>query len=249
MEEILIVDNLKKYFGEVHAVDGVNLEIKRGLITSIIGPNGAGKTTFINLISGYLHPDSGRILFEKEDITNLAPRKIVAKGIARSFQFIKLFEHLSVSDNIRVTISARMKRSLNMLYDINKIENINKEAYEVLKTFGIMDKAQYLVSTLSHGDRKLLDIILAYVLKPKLLLLDEPTSGVSRSEKWRIADFIKNLARAGITICIVEHDLEVVSAISDMTYVMHEGKIIGKGKIEEVLEADQVKRSYLGLGE
>lgn len=246
---ILKIKNLKKYFGEVRAVDGVDLEIYKGEFVSIIGPNGAGKTTLINLISRWLKEDSGKIEFMGRDITRITrPYEASKIGIVRSFQLVNLFDNLTVLDNLRVAILSRYRRSIKMFSLVDRDEQVRREAIEIAKTFNLLDKIDALARELPHGDRKLLDVAIAYALRPKLLLLDEPTSGVSTSEKRPLIDTIKNaVAREGITTVVVEHDMDIVFSYSDRVIVMHQGKVIASGRPSEVQTNVEVRSIVMGV--
>ncbi|MEM3130186.1 MAG: ABC transporter ATP-binding protein [Nitrososphaerota archaeon] len=243
---ILYIKNLVKHFGEVKAVENVNLSLEEGVITSLVGPNGAGKTTLINIISGAILPDKGKIFFYEKDITNLPPYKRAKMGIGRSFQIPALYNNLTVLDNIRIAIISYLGKA-NKLF--NKIDNeINEKTEEILKIFNFQEKKNLLAQDLSHGDRKLLDVAIAFSLNPKLVLLDEPTSGVSTSEKREIMNTIYNVIKEKrVTALIVEHDMNVVFSYSDEIIVMHEGKIIAKGEPSKIKEDKNVEHILLGV--
>ncbi|MGB9628889.1 MAG: ABC transporter ATP-binding protein, partial [Thermodesulfobacteriota bacterium] len=183
---MLKTEKLKKHFGFVKAVDNVDLEIKQGEIISIIGTNGAGKTTLVNLISGYLKPDSGRILFFDKDITYASPYIRIQMGVGRSFQLIQLFRGITVLDNVRTALFSKYGMIRRGLLPADRYYSITKEAIEILNNFNIGDKKDLTPKGLSEGDLKILDIAIAFALKSKLLLLDEPTSGVATSDKFKV---------------------------------------------------------------
>jgi branched-chain amino acid transport system ATP-binding protein len=240
---ILKAEGLKKYFGEVHAVDGVSLEIKDGEFVSVVGPNGSGKTTLVNLISGALLPDSGVIYFEGRDITKLPAHQRVKLGIGRSFQIPMVYEFLSSLDNILVSILSRNGHSRIFHRTVDKFEGARKEAMELLKIFSIPLK---LVAELPHGHRKLLDVAMALALQPRLVLLDEPTSGISLEERDQVMGTIAEvLKERKIAAVIVEHDMDIVAEYSDRILVMHDGKILKEGG-KEVLEDEEVRRILIG---
>lgn len=246
-KNILETRNLKKHFGNVRAVDGVNLEIEENVVTSIVGPNGAGKTTFFNLVTGMLKPDSGTIDFNGEDITDYSALEVAEAGIIRSFQLVNLFEHISLINNLTVSIASNLGISASMFQSARGNKQIQEVLDEVISEFEIGGKEEMLATSLPHGDRKLLDIALAYVHNPELLLLDEPTSGLGESEKHRVTDILDKISKTtGTTVCFIEHDLDVVRELSDKVYVMHEGKILTEGEIEEVLQEEEVIEKYLG---
>jgi branched-chain amino acid transport system ATP-binding protein len=244
---ILEVKNLKKYFGEVKAVDNVNLSVNEGSILSIVGPNGAGKSTLINLITGLLKPDSGKILFEGRDITFLQSHKRALLGIARCFQVPSLFMNFTVFDNIRVSLLPRLGLAGKALSLIDKNVKVNEKSIEIINSFLLAEVKDSIVKDLGEGYRKLLDCAVAFAMNPKLLLLDEPTAGIITSDKMKILEIIKeNVKRKKVTTVIVEHDMDIVAAISDTVAVMNEGKIIAEGKPDEVIENPLVKRIFTG---
>jgi len=244
--EISVVD-LRKYFGEVKAVDGVSLEVNPKSIVSIIGPNGAGKTTLLNLVSGLIKPDSGRVYFRGRDVTGWSPAKLVKLGLARCFQISNVYDTLTVLDNVRAALHSVRRAAFSLKSTYYSIQSVNEKAKEVLELFNLWDKREKTPTELSHGDRKLLDIAISYALAPKAMLLDEPTAGMSIREKRRTVDVIKMLRdKLGVTVMLVEHDLDVVYEISDEVIVMHEGKVIARGKPEEIKRVQAVREVYLG---
>jgi len=245
---MLTVDNLKKHFGFVKAVDHVNLEIKEGEIVSIIGTNGAGKTTLVNLISGYLKPDSGRILFLGNDITFASPYVRIKLGVGRSFQLVQLFGNTTVLDNVRTALFSRYGMIRRGLLPANRYSSVTDEAMKVLENFNLADKKNLTPTGLSEGDLKILDIAIAFALKSKLLLLDEPTSGVATSDKFKVMDSIVSaIKREKISTLIIEHDMDIVSGYSDRVVVMHEGKIMAEGRPNEIMENKEVKAIVFGI--
>lgn len=248
MGVILKVKNLTKSFGDVRAVNDVSFEINEGELVSIIGANGAGKTTLLNIISGFLKPDGGEIIFNGKNIVGLPPPRLVKEGIVRSFQLLKTFDNLTTYESMKVALISKFNRTTNMLSLVNKDDEIAKEAKNVLKIFNLYDKRDILVENLAHGDKKLLDVATAYALEPKLLLLDEPTSGVSSREKYEIMEIINStVKRGGITTVIVEHDMDVVFSYSNRVIAMAEGKIIAEGSPEEVKSNKEVIERVIGL--
>jgi branched-chain amino acid transport system ATP-binding protein len=247
---ILRTVGLKKYFGEVRAVDGVDFAISPGEAVAMVGPNGAGKTTFVNVITGYYMPDGGKIYFDGKDITHHSRIKKIKLGIARSFQLVNLYEQLTCLDNLRVAILSRERISHVFWKTLDSYRNVTEEAFQVLETFGLKDKANVLASELPGGMRKLLDVAVAYALNPKVLLLDEPTSGVASREKHDIMKIIvKAVKDKRIASLIIEHDMEIVYNYSDRAVVFFGGKIIAEGKPEEVLENAEVQEKILGVKE
>ena len=244
---LLQTTNLTKYFGETHAVDHVDFTVSEGEVLALIGSNGAGKTTLINLISGFIPVDSGSIVFQGADITRDSIHEKIGKGIARSFQLVNLFDQLSTLDNLALAIFSRegKTRKLFSLSDADRA--VREEAVAVLQQFGLAAKAEMVAGGLSQGERKLLDVAVAYALKPKLLFLDEPTSGVSTREKAPIMDIITQVVRAGgITAVIVEHDMDVVFKYCPRIIAMHQGMILADGTPDEIRNNEQVTANLLG---
>ena len=245
---MLIVEHLNKYFGYLPAVDNVSFEIKGGEIVSIIGTNGAGKTTLVNLISGYLKPDNGSIRFFGQDITYASPYKRIQLGVGRSFQLIQLFETTTVLDNVRIALFSRYGMIRRALLPADRYSSVTQEAVTILGNFNILDKKGLTPKALSEGDMKILDVAIAFALKSKLLLLDEPTSGVATYDKFKVMDSIVSaIKKEGISTLIIEHDMDIVSGYSDRVIVMHEGKIIAAGKPDEIMENKEVKATVFGI--
>jgi branched-chain amino acid transport system ATP-binding protein len=236
--------NLKKYFGDTHAVDNVSLTVAEREFVSLVGPNGAGKTSLINVISALLPSDSGKILFKGEDITQSTVTERVKAGIARSFQIVNLFDDLTAFDNVTLAIFSRQGKTANLAALDHAV---SAEADTVLRNFNLVGKRNERARDLSQGERKLLDVALAYALRPKLLFLDEPTSGVSTRDKGQIMDTIASVVRGeGITAVIVEHDMDVVFKYSDRIVVMQQGAILAQGTPDEIKNNDQVAMVLLG---
>jgi branched-chain amino acid transport system ATP-binding protein len=239
--------NLKKYFGDTHAVDDVSLTITEREFVSLVGPNGAGKTSLVNVISALLPSDSGKILFKGEDITHTSVTDRVKAGIARSFQIVNLFDDLTAFDNVTLAIFSRQGKTTNLTALAHLDHPVSAEADTILGQFNLMGKRNERARDLSQGERKLLDVALAYALRPKLLFLDEPTSGVSTRDKGQIMDTIASVVRGeGITAVIVEHDMDVVFKYSDRIVVMQQGAILAQGTPDEIKNNDQVAMVLLG---
>ncbi|HEW93421.1 ABC transporter ATP-binding protein [Candidatus Geothermarchaeota archaeon] len=246
---ILRVEDLAKYFGEVRAVDHITFGIDSGTITSIVGPNGAGKTTLINLISGALKPDSGDIYYNNINIKGMPPYKISKLGIGRSFQIPHIYLNLTTLDNVLVSLYSIKGLTRSMVRDSYSFKDELSRAEAILNMFGLLEKKDMYVYELPHGDRKLLDIAMAFALNPKLVLLDEPTSGVSSREKRRVMKIVDDAIREqGVTALIVEHDMDIVFSYSDKIIVMHQGKIIAEGVPDEI-KGDKTVESVLLGGE
>ncbi len=246
-KEILELRGVSKYFGGVRAVDDVSLKILERERVSIIGPNGAGKTTLVNLISGYYKPTKGSIVFEGIDITDKDPVKRIELGIVRSFQLANIFSGITVFENIMIPIIARRKLFRKLTRVIDREREVIEEAEEILKIFGLLKYTDMYPHDLSQGDRKLLDAALAFALKPKVLMLDEPTSGVATKDKHVIMDKISEIIdKTGVTCIIVEHDMDIVFKYSERIVVMHQGRVIADSKKEEIKGREDIKSLLLG---
>jgi len=242
---MLRIEDIDKSFDEFMAVNGAGLNVGKGELVAVIGPNGAGKTTLFNLITGQLKPDKGKITFMEEDITNLPPYQICKKGIARSFQIVNIFHRLSVFANVQVAVLSQQRRS-NRLFRSAKnmaVEETNK----ILENVGLLDKAHSIAGLLSHGDQRILELAIALGNEPMLLILDEPTAGMSPEETSATMDLIKRLADTrGLTILFCEHDMDVVFGIAQSIMVMHQGRTLIQGSPEEVRQDEEVLKAYLG---
>jgi branched-chain amino acid transport system ATP-binding protein len=239
--------HLKKYFGETRAVDDVSLTIADGEFISLVGPNGAGKTSLCHAVSGFLRPDSGQIIFKGQDVTRATVPERVRAGIARSFQLVNLFDDLTAYDNVALAIFSREGKTRNMAKLAHLDRAVIEEADTVLGQFGLAGKRNELVRGLAQGERKLLDVALAYALRPKLLFLDEPTSGVSTRDKGQIMDTIASVVRGeGITAVIIEHDMDVVFKYSDRIVVMHQGAVLAEGSPDAIRNNQEVAMILIG---
>ena len=239
--------NLKKYFGDTRAVDDVDFTVGEGEFLSLIGSNGAGKTTLVNLISAYLHPDDGQILLDENDITFSSVTDRVRAGIARSFQLVNLFDDLSAFDNVALAIFSREGKTRRLMALADHDDDVAREADDLLQQFDLASKREVPAGGLAQGERKLLDVAVAYALRPRLLFLDEPTSGVSTRDKLQIMDIISAVVRAGnVTAVIIEHDMDVVFKYSDRIVAMHEGKILADGTPEEIQANAEVATTLFG---
>jgi branched-chain amino acid transport system ATP-binding protein len=244
---LLQTTRLTKYFGDTHAVDHVDFSVRAGEVLALIGSNGAGKTTLVNVISGLLEPDSGSIRFLDADITGASIHEKIAAGIARSFQLVNLFDKLSALDNVALSIFSRQGKTRRLFTLADADTAVRSEASAILEQFGLLPKAGMLAGGLSQGERKLLDVAVAYALRPKLLFLDEPTSGVSTREKAPIMDIITQVVRSGgITAVIIEHDMDVVFTYCPRIVAMHEGAILADGTPDEIRSNEQVTANMLG---
>jgi len=237
--------NIEKHFGGLIANQDINIKIEEGSITSIIGPNGAGKTTLFNILTGLYKPDRGRIIFQEEDITGWPIHKIVALGIARSFQVLNIFNEISPFENIRLAVQSRKKKGFHFLRSTKYYDDINQEAETVLAEIGLISAKNIPTKELSYGKKRILEIGIALASEPQLLLMDEPTSGLPSSETERIKEFIKKISQR-LTVVVIEHDMSVVLTISDTITVLHQGRVIAQGSPEEIQANNQVQEAYLG---
>jgi branched-chain amino acid transport system ATP-binding protein len=245
---MLRVEGIRKSFGGFTAVNGVHLDVKKGEIVAVIGPNGAGKTTLFNLITGILKPDGGRILFKGEEITGLLAHRICKKGMTRSFQVVNIFSRLTVFENVQIAILSRQGKTFNLFSPSKKM--LIRETSEILASVGLSDRRDHVCGALSHGDQKVLEIAIALGGNPDLLILDEPTAGMSPEETVRCIDLIRQLsARLGLTILFCEHDMELVFAIAHRIMVMVRGATLVQGLPGEVRCNREVQDAYLGEGE
>jgi branched-chain amino acid transport system ATP-binding protein len=239
--------HLKKYFGDTRAVDDVSLTIAEGEFVSLVGPNGAGKTSLCNVVSAHLRQDSGQIIFRGTDVSDATVPERVRAGIARSFQLVNLFDDLSAFDNVALAIFSRDGKTKNLATLAHADAEVRAETDKVLSQFNLDSKRAERARDLAQGERKLLDVALAYALRPKLLFLDEPTSGVSTRDKGQIMDTVASVVRGDrITAVVVEHDMDVVFKYSDRIVVMHQGAILAQGTPEEIRKNEQVAMILIG---
>jgi branched-chain amino acid transport system ATP-binding protein len=240
------VQNVSRAFDMLRAVDDVSLSVGEGEIVGIIGTNGSGKTTLLNLITGYLQPTSGHIIFQGTDITGLGPRRITALGMARSFQTPQLYTGLTVLDNVLIAIAAHSGRGADFWTPTHRHDGVSK-ADELLARFGLRDQAAGIVANLAEGGRKVLDVALSVILEPKVLLMDEPTSGVSARDKFSVMDtLMPALEERRVTTIFIEHDLEVMERYAERAVAFDCGKVIADGPVTDVLARPEVRRAVLG---
>ena len=244
---MLEVRNVTKKFGSLVAVKDVSMSVKTGELRAIIGPNGAGKTTFFNLVSGLLPPTSGRILLDGRDVTGVPPHRRVALGMGRTFQVTEIFPELTVRDNLRVAseITAGYGRRLWMRRDDHA--EIRARVHELLEQGGLTGHADRLVGELSHGDQRSTEIMMSIALSPQLLLLDEPTAGMSDQETYQIASLVRRLhVERNLTVVLIEHDMRVIFHLADRITVLAEGCCLADGTPHEIAGNEQVQAAYLG---
>jgi branched-chain amino acid transport system ATP-binding protein len=242
---VINVSGLSKSFGALRAVSDLTFAAVPAGITSIIGPNGAGKSTAFNLIAGTLRPDRGRVALAGQDVTGLPPHVLAERGIARSFQITNLFFGLSVLENVRLACQAREPRR-RFLVRVDRLARPTERAAALLDEFGLRDAAGELVRNLSHGDQRRLEIAVCMALHPAVLMLDEPTQGMSPSETAAVDALIKSLA-GRVTVLLIEHDIDLVMNISDHVIVMHQGEKLFEGPPAAVRANAAVREAYLGV--
>ncbi|HXF87994.1 MAG TPA: ABC transporter ATP-binding protein [Xanthobacteraceae bacterium] len=241
---VLEVRELSVHFGGLRAVDNVSFAIARNRITTVIGPNGAGKSTLFNLISGAVRPRAGQVLIDGVDMTGQPPHRLQAAGLARSFQITNLFFELSVAENLR--LAAQILEPNRMAWrPVGASRRAHARVDELLARFGLADKAAYPVGKLSHGEQRRLEVAVALACQPKVLLLDEPTQGMSHGDTEDTAKLIKSLAD-DVTVLLIEHDIGLVMSLSDQVIVMHQGQKLAEGTPAEVRSNPAVQAAYFG---
>lgn len=247
---MLQVTQLSKSFGQFMVLYNVNFAVKENEVVALLGPNGAGKTTMVNLISGHLRPDSGKIMLSGKDITGAPPHVRIALGIARNFQITQLFEELTVLDNVRNCIFSVEGRSGRFFKPASSYERVTAEALDILETFNLANFAGEMAEGLSEGDKKILDTAMAFALKANFLLLDEPTSGVATADKFKVMDtIITAIQERGTATLIIEHDMDIVAEYTHRVMVLSEGHILADGASAEVMADKQVKETLFGVSD
>ena len=242
---MLELQGLHKSFGGFAAIGGVSLSVEDRRITAIIGPNGAGKSTLFNLVTGHLRPTSGRVLLDGQDVTGQAPYHLCRKGMGRSFQRANIFSRLTVFENVQAALLSHGERGWDLWS--RRHELYRAETEEVLESVGLADKAEAPSASLSYGNQKQLELGIALASKPKLLLLDEPTAGMSSGETAETIALIERIvAERGLTLLFTEHDMSVVFSIAQKIAVLHQGRLIAEGRPDEVRANADVRRVYLG---
>jgi branched-chain amino acid transport system ATP-binding protein len=242
-QPILRVDRLSKHFGGLKAVDNVSLSVREGSLHAIIGPNGAGKTTLFNLISGRYPPTSGKVFFRGRDITNSPQHAIANLGIARSYQMTTVFLQLPVFENIRVAAQATQSQ-YNFWGSADPLREVNERTDEILEIIGLSQKQAVRAAQLSHAEQRQLDVGIALASKPVLLLLDEPTAGMSPAETEQLMQFIQELARE-VSVVLIEHKIKLVMAVSDRVTVLNFGNVLAEGSPDQVQADPRVQAAYL----
>jgi branched-chain amino acid transport system ATP-binding protein len=245
MGAILVTERLTRRFGGVVAVNGVSLTVEAGERHAVIGPNGAGKTTLFNLISGELPPSSGRVLLRDRPITGLAPHTIVTQGLARTFQRSNLLQNLTALENVRLAVQAHTTATRRLLTPTARLRDLHEAACASLARMGLEHRAALPARALSYGEQRQLELAIAFAGKPRVVLLDEPTSGMSPAETAGMTSLLSRLGREQ-TLVIIEHDMDVVFAIADRITVLHLGEVIACGVPDEVRGNPRVQDVYLG---
>ena len=245
MTNILEVQGLTTAVSGYTILDNLDFSIEKNELRVVLGPNGAGKTTLIDMITGKFKPKSGKIIFNGENITRMAPDKIFVKGISRKFQVPNLYETLSVYDNIMVSLKGRRKVAKSLFGKVTKKHN--ERIWEILDFIMLANRAEHSVDTLGHGQRQWLELGMLVASEPKLLLLDEPTTGMTEDGKEKTAELIQKIAQ-NHTVMFVEHDMDIVRKIAKKVTVLAQGQILAEGPLSEVVKNEEVKAVYLGKG-
>ncbi len=244
---LLEVRNVVKSFGGLRALQDVSLSVAKGEIRAVIGPNGAGKSTLFNVMTGLLKPDTGDIVFEGEPITGMPPHRIIRKGIGRSFQITNIFPRMSVFENVQVALFSHHRMGGNPLSMARAFTRVGEETLALLGQVGLAEKYDSSASVLSHGDQKRLEIAISLASRPKLLMLDEPTAGMSRFESRETVALLQRISREqGLTLIFTEHDMDIVFAISEKIMVLQQGAVIADGTPAEIKANPEVRKAYLG---
>jgi len=244
---VLAVENLSKRFGSLVAVRDISLTVEDGELRAVIGPNGAGKTTFFNLVSGFLAPSTGSILFEGRDISRVPAHQRVGLGMARTFQITEIFPELTVFENIRIVTEVAAGYRLRPWLNRAEAADIRRRIEQTLALAGLSNKADRLVGELAHGDQRATEIMMALALKPRLLLLDEPTAGMGDQETYDVTQLIRRLHKDNkLTIVLIEHDMRVVFHLADRITVLDQGGFLAEGTPQEIAANLAVQTAYLG---
>jgi branched-chain amino acid transport system ATP-binding protein len=246
--DLLRVEALAKSFDGFRAVDGADLAVPAGSIVAVIGPNGAGKTTLFNVITGVLRPDGGHVRFDGVEIGGLPAHQICRRGIGRTFQIANIFPRLTVFENVHVSVLAQRRTSRDLVRPAAGLAV--EDTMEILERTGLVNRARQIAGALSHGDQRILEIAIALGSRPRLLVLDEPTAGMSPEETAATMALVTRLARErGLTILFCEHDMEIVFAVAQSIMVMRQGRTIIQGSPAAVRENREVQEAYLGTGD
>ncbi|HEY8417398.1 MAG TPA: ABC transporter ATP-binding protein [Limnochordales bacterium] len=243
---LLRTHGLRKHFGSVRAVDGVDLSVRAGELTAVIGPNGAGKTTLFHLITGAHVPDAGRVYLDGEDITGWPAAAIVRAGLARTFQITSVFPDLTALENVLLPCLARDNDTI-LFWPAYARHPSRRRALELLDRVGLADQADRLCGQMSHADQKLVEVAMALATDPRLLLLDEPAAGLAPGETEHVIGTLRDMVKAGgVTVVLIEHDMDIVFSMADRVVVLHQGRILADGTPEAIRSNPAVKEVYLG---
>jgi branched-chain amino acid transport system ATP-binding protein len=244
---LLRLKNISRTFGKLVALQNIDFEMEAGKVYAVIGPNGAGKTTLFNLISGFFPASSGEIWFEDKPINRLTAEQRVAAGLVRTFQITEVFPELSVAENIRIGVEAQENRSAYPWPSAQAVRQVNGRVDELLEIAGLTSQADRITSELAHGDQRVVEVTIALSMRPKLLLLDEPTAGMGRAEAGRMVDLIRTLHdRQNLSILFVEHDMDIVFGVADRIMVLNFGQTLATGTPKEIAANPAVQAAYLG---
>jgi len=244
---LLDVRDVSRHFGSLIAVDHVSLAVEPGELRAVIGPNGAGKTTFFNLISGFFPPTRGRIFFDDRDITDLPPHRRVTMGMARTFQITEIFPELTIRENLRIPVEVQAGFRLRPWLSQAADRKIRARVTELMEMSGLSDRADRLVGELPHGDQRATEIMMSIALKPRLLLLDEPTAGMGDQETYDITTLIRRLHKSErLAIVLIEHDMRVIFHLADRITVLAEGAVLAEGTPNQIAADERVQAAYLG---
>ncbi|MFZ3310361.1 MAG: ABC transporter ATP-binding protein [Xanthobacteraceae bacterium] len=244
---LLRLKNISRTFGKLVALQNINFEMEAGKVYAVIGPNGAGKTTLFNLISGFFQATSGEIWFEDKPINGFTAEQRVAAGLVRTFQITEVFPELTVAENIRIGVEAQENHSAHVWPSGQLLRKVDGRVDELLEIAGLTQQADRTVSELAHGDQRVVEVAIALSMKPRLLLLDEPTAGMGRGEAGRMVSLIRNLNdKANLSILFVEHDMDVVFGVADRIMVLNFGQTLAIGSPKEIAADPAVQAAYLG---
>ncbi len=245
---ILRAEGVRMFYGDFCALDGVSLAVNAGEFVSIIGPNGAGKSTLINVLTGTLRPSAGTVLFKERDISGIGPVRLARLGMARSFQLVQIFPDLTVLETLQAAVVSRLNRGSRLFGSLSRDREVQEGALAIADLFGLAEKAHTPAKQLPQGDKKLLDVASAFALYPEIILLDEPTSGVSTRDKHAIMEILVSASRQlGIkSIIQVEHDMDIVFGYSDRIIALHQGRVLADGTPDEIKADEEVVNTVVG---
>ncbi len=244
---MLDVEAVSKRFGSLVALQDISLRVEAGELRAIIGPNGAGKTTLFNLVSGFFRPSSGKVVFDGRDVTAVPAHERVTLGMARTFQITEIFPELTVFENVRISTEVAAGHRLRPWIGGAESKRLRRHVAEVLELAGLAHKSHRLVGELSHGDQRAAEIAMALALRPRLLLLDEPTAGMGEQETYDITQLIRRLHQESkYTIVLIEHDMRVIFHLADRITVLDQGRLLAEGSPQQIAADESVQSAYLG---